>query len=203
MFACVNALRRGLLWPSACSSLVEDHAREKEDCSTVPLLDITHSASSLLPLTLSVSLPPLFCLPGVKSSLIYCIRHVSVFPSFPPFFSPTSPPRHYLANSEYPSPAKASLSLFICARLSPSWSLGWIFFVFSPSSYLHSHIPSLTCPNLCSSPLLLTLLTVSHLVLLLLVCLVLLLPSLSLVCFGLLKTVSCILTELLIKVIFF
>ncbi len=119
--------------------IVPSRPHQGEDCSTVPLLDITHSTSLpfsfchfpsshslscfLSPslciwITSSLPLFPSFfvCLPAVKSSLIYCIRHVSVFPLFffsrRPHLTPLLPYQLWVFLQ-----IKATLSLFIWACL--------------------------------------------------------------------------------------
>lgn len=97
--------------------MVPSRPHQGGGCSTVPPLDVTHSASSQLPhslslsvtlllhtpshalylhLSLSGSFSPLFYIPpslyaslelSPLSCFFFCIRHVSVFPLFPNFFA--------------------------------------------------------------------------------------------------------------------
>ncbi len=145
-----------------------------ESSSTVPLLDITPLPCIFLLLFLFVTLLPhalrlhlsvwipssllfLTLLPRLspwsKSSPIYCIFHVSVFPLF--FFSSLAKSHKLWVFF----PTKAVLSLFICACLFPL-HLALVSLGFSQTSRpplisilsVVSHFTFLKRRNLCSSP---------------------------------------------------
>lgn len=127
--------------------VVSSRPRRGEDCVTVPLLDITHSASSqlclLLSCCLSCFLSPLRTESFLPSSFSFLIYSILLVPSSWLFFL-TSRIFVFLQT-------KAPLSLFICTVLP------WFYLPLLPIPLIFilpvvSHIPFLMCPRVCYSP---------------------------------------------------